>query len=359
MKKTGVLFIMIVVALSVQSAILMGMYSKFRHVKWHNEYADKYPKFENRDSMIFHNGKFESFNITLSKDCYYELDFESCFSIQEHGFQGASCRYVGGLSRIGKNGEPADDIKTYISYCIDNELGFCAYRAKSEFGDISLIVTDYETMFFVLYKKRNASFFAGYNYNPLFDEGLQEEKFENLKSTIQNIYKEKVQVTCPQTGDLLKFMRFITNDENFAFHEKNTGESINGNTTPKITCVTCAGSGHAVFPNPSAPYLMISGICPACNGSGLITAPPGYVPGGIVPSVPNNGVMNNGGTLENGIKSNSPTRSKDCGICHGTGVCQSCGGSGKQTNLGFGSTSSCPNCHGNKKCQWCRGTGKQ
>ena len=55
--------------------------------------------------------------------------------------------------------------------------------------------------------------------------------------------------------------------------------------------------------------------------------------------------------------------SKDCHICHGSGVCQTCGGDGYQSS-GFGlGDIPCANCmrvNGNRtgKCSVCRGTGK-
>lgn len=52
---------------------------------------------------------------------------------------------------------------------------------------------------------------------------------------------------------------------------------------------------------------------------------------------------------------------KDCHVCHGSGRCQTCNGTGYVTN--FGNTSECPNCqieygHRNGKCSVCHGKGK-
>ena len=55
--------------------------------------------------------------------------------------------------------------------------------------------------------------------------------------------------------------------------------------------------------------------------------------------------------------------SKDCHICYGSGICQTCGGDGFQSSgLGLGDIP-CANClkvNGNRtgKCSVCRGTGK-
>lgn len=55
-----------------------------------------------------------------------------------------------------------------------------------------------------------------------------------------------------------------------------------------------------------------------------------------------------------------PAEPKNCGVCYGTGKCQTCGGRGAVTNLGIGSgTHPCPNCPNHSgRCQWCNGTGK-
>lgn len=52
---------------------------------------------------------------------------------------------------------------------------------------------------------------------------------------------------------------------------------------------------------------------------------------------------------------NPVARSRTCGVCHGTGRCHVCGGSGWYSLLGHGGP--CKACSGSGRCSYCGGTG--
>ena len=64
-------------------------------------------------------------------------------------------------------------------------------------------------------------------------------------------------------------------------------------------------------------------------------------------------------------ESNTPTQqqtkqtiTKTCGVCHGTGTCNNCGGKGWVSRMGMGKDGPCPVCpNHNGKCSSCGGRG--
>lgn len=114
-----------------------------------------------------------------------------------------------------------------------------------------------------------------------------------------------------------------------------------------VTCRACGGQG--------------STKCMWCNGTGEIE----------VPEVQNNGNTNSQPNYNyNYNNSNSSSSSSStyttCRICHGSGTCTSCNGTGGSwrdtgyyTGSGKQSWINCGSCRGNKRCFNCHGTGRQ
>lgn len=118
-----------------------------------------------------------------------------------------------------------------------------------------------------------------------------------------------------------------------------------------VTCMACGGNGHVA--------------CTWCKGTGEVQiAQPStnYNTGTYNNS---NNYYNNYGSSVGSSSSSSSSTYSTCPICHGSGVCTSCGGRGGEwrdtgyyTGSGSKSWIDCPSCNGKKTCFNCFGTGR-
>lgn len=106
-------------------------------------------------------------------------------------------------------------------------------------------------------------------------------------------------------------------------------------------------------------------------GPGIVTPAPAYVPppipsvstGTYVPPVSSGNYSSSSSEGSSSSSSYSGSGySRDCGVCLGTGKCNTCNGRGYYDVIGLGSGRHlCPNCASNHNgvCASCNGTGKR
>ena len=130
-----------------------------------------------------------------------------------------------------------------------------------------------------------------------------------------------------------------------------------------LPCGGCGGRGYTACGGCwGSGYTYMGNICVLCNGSGTsICAGCGGAGGTYVQSTPQQ--TNQQTNSQKTSSSESRYGYKDCHICHGTGVCQTCGGDGWQHNSFGLDDSPCANCHRENgkrtgKCSRCQGTGE-
>lgn len=130
-----------------------------------------------------------------------------------------------------------------------------------------------------------------------------------------------------------------------------------------LPCGGCGGRGYATCGGCwGSGYTYMGNICVLCNGSGTsICAGCGGAGGTYVQSTPQQTYQQT--NSQKTSSSESRYGYKDCHICHGTGVCQTCGGDGWQHNSFGLDDSPCANCHRENgkrtgKCSRCQGTGE-
>ena len=182
-------------------------------------------------------------------------------------------------------------------------------------------------------------------------------------------------------------------------YASNRSSSSSSSDYETVTCKSCNGTGKSMclggclgtgviktVQNTGYPYYstyLVDTRCGRCNGSGKqnclvcggkgsITYKKNNYTGGTASY--GGGYTGGGyyspGTSSSSSSSSSSSRSSSayttCRICHGSGVCTSCGGTGgswKDTGYYTGSNTkswiNCGSCHGNKRCFNCHGTGRQ
>ncbi len=93
----------------------------------------------------------------------------------------------------------------------------------------------------------------------------------------------------------------------------------------------------------------------AQNAQNVVPVAPVYVPVSSETSTSSSDTHNNNSSFS------SSSGARDCGLCHGTGKCNTCNGRGYYDVIGIGSgRHACPNCSNhNGRCSLCNGTGKK
>lgn len=199
-----------------------------------------------------------------------------------------------------------------------------------------------------------------------------------------------------QTGASNTTLSTSTSSSNKSTASRKTSSSSSSSDYVTVTCMGCNGTGKTMckggcfgtgvlkkMQNTGYPYYtsyLIDTQCTHCQGTGKQTCKACGGKGTVSysksaynaanSSYGGGGYNSPGSTSSHSSSSSSSSRRSSayttCRICHGSGVCTSCGGTGgswKDTGYYTGSNTkswiNCGSCHGNKRCFNCHGTGRQ